>query len=257
MQSLRTFIGCRAAWHLGHQIESMEVCEASDTGEPLPEEFWRPTKEERMQPCGQLRHTLQRCARNCPDARFVSLDATSARGAEVAAALGVRKLPTLRFYRGGRLLWAHEGFTNSATELGQGVLYYGEGSADAMVTQLRDLADLDAFLARAEPGQLCVVDVSLTNDARCINMYPAVVSLAKAMRAKGAGQATFARVIGDRDESSREAMANLSVYAVPAFLFFRDGRKVGEYLGSSRADLLGKVLEMQGADGIFGSRMRT
>ena len=236
-------------------FDSQEVCEAGGN-DPLPEEFWKPTKEEKMRPCGELRHTLQRCARQCPDATFLSVDTTSEGGSEIAFVLGVDIKPTLHFYRKGRLLWEHAGYKKSQTGLGEGVLYFGEGQADSVVKQLHCDGDVEAFVSSGLPGQLMVVDVALESDAKCIHMYPALVSLAKAMREKGQGQAAFGRLIGDRDDQHLAAMAKLGVDAVPAFLFFRDGNRIGSYLGSTRADLLGKVLEMQGADGIHGSRMR-
>ncbi len=37
---------------------------------------------------------------------------------------------------------------------------------------------------------------------------------------------------------------------VPTFLFYRGGRMVGRHVGSSRADLIGQILQQQNAAGV-------
>ena len=37
---------------------------------------------------------------------------------------------------------------------------------------------------------------------------------------------------------------------VPTFIFYRNGQEVGRHVGSSRGDLIGKILEQQNAQGI-------
>jgi hypothetical protein len=40
------------------------------------------------------------------------------------------------------------------------------------------------------------------------------------------------------------------VVQVPTFLFFKGGKEVMRHVGSSRGDLIGKILEVQGSFGV-------
>ena len=41
-----------------------------------------------------------------------------------------------------------------------------------------------------------------------------------------------------------------NIVQVPTFIFYRNGKEVGRHVGSSRGDLIGKILEQQAALGI-------
>jgi hypothetical protein len=45
-------------------------------------------------------------------------------------------------------------------------------------------------------------------------------------------------------------MAAYNIQEVPTFLFFKSGREVARHVGSSRGDLIGKILEVQSAAGV-------
>jgi hypothetical protein len=75
--------------------------------------------------------------------------------------------------------------------------------------------------------------------------------------------AAFGRLPGDAPHNL-ELMAELNVVQVPTFLFYRGGKEVGRHVGSSRADLIGRILEIQMEQGIAppppqkpGARRRT
>jgi thioredoxin-like negative regulator of GroEL len=93
---------------------------------------------------------------------------------------------------------------------------------------------------------LCVVDVCLTSAAPCVHIFPAVLALARSF----GGYAAFARVLGDESAELKALMGELGVLEVPTFLFYRAGQPVGRHVGSSRGDLIGKILEQQAAAGI-------
>lgn len=42
----------------------------------------------------------------------------------------------------------------------------------------------------------------------------------------------------------------VALLQVPTFLFFRDGKNVGRHVGSSRADLIGHILQQQQNAGV-------
>lgn len=98
----------------------------------------------------------------------------------------------------------------------------------------------------ALPQVLTVVNISLTSAAPCIHVFPAVLALAKNFM----GYAAFARLLGDENDDLKALMRELNVVEVPTFLFYRAGEEVGRHVGSSRGDLIGKILEMQGALGL-------
>jgi hypothetical protein len=233
------------------EIVSDEICDA-DT-QPRPEAQWRDdgmSAATRMAPCAQLRSGLQRVARDCPDVAFLSVNADQQ--PELAAELGVTVLPTVQFWRNGSRLWQTEGAEGGLQGSGEAVLYFGDYAADGVRAShfVRDVAsrsDLDAMLAGAGADKLAVLNVSLATATPCIKIFPAFMALAKHL----GSVATFGRVIAD-GEGGADAAAlarELGVSHTPAFLFFKNGREVARHVGSSRGDLVGKILEVQGAFG--------
>jgi hypothetical protein len=82
-------------------------------------------------------------------------------------------------------------------------------------------------------------------------MYAAVFSLARGMK----NNLRCARLIADKDASTREAARKLGVTQVPSFFVFKGGEQVGLYVGSSRGELVGRV--MMAADALPNSQQRT
>ena len=59
---------------------------------------------------------------------------------------------------------------------------------------------------------LTVIDVSLSDAAGCIRLFPAVLALAKSF----VGFAAFARLLGDSNEETKQLMKELSIQQVGA-----------------------------------------
>ncbi len=230
------------------EVRSEVICQ---TGlEEEPELQWRDDRRAALEPCLELKHTFQRTARECPDVEFRAVDADSPGGKELAAELGVRVLPTVQFWRRGRMLWKHEGVSDLDRDLGEGVLFYGDTAAagekaSQYVEDLADRAAFAAFLAAQPAEALAVVDCSLTSASPCVHIFPAVLALARAFR----GQAAFARLLGDAGPEAAALFREHGVVQVPTFLFFRGGELIGRHVGSSRGDLIGSILAVQGTTG--------
>ena len=95
---------------------------------------------------------------------------------------------------------------------------------------------------------LTVVDISLTDAKGCADIYPAVVALARTFK----GFASFGRLHGDEsDGATKRVLDAYAVKAVPTFLFFKDGKEVGRHVGSSRGDLIARILEEQARHGVL------
>jgi hypothetical protein len=251
------------------EVEAEGVCQ---TG--LEEEAdlqWELDKRAALQPCLAIKSALQRTARECPDVVFLSLSADTDEGAALCAELGVEVLPTIQFWRRGRLLWEHRGVLDLEQDLGEGVLYFGGAAgaggrldAGGAVAELKSKADLEAFVAEgADPVEqeggeeggggassagsnrvLSVVNVATSGASPCIHVYPAVVALARSFQ----GYARFARLLVD--DLPPELLQELGVIDVPTFVFFRGGREVGRHVGSSRGDLMGRIMETQMEAGV-------
>ena len=168
------------------------------------------------------------------------------------AQLGVDVFPTIQFYRARALLWQTRGHGSGLQDAAEGVLYFADAAADGVrasdyVRDVRSADELAAFLADATSSrQLAVVDVSLSTATPCVRIFPAVMALAKHLR----GSAAFARLIGDASPDAAALTASLNVLEAPTFIFYRDGVEVLRHVGSSRGDLIGKILEVQAAHGV-------
>jgi len=132
-----------------------------------------------------------------------------------------------------------------------GVLYFGDTAANGVhasdyVQELGSRADLDAFLAKQPAEVLTVLDVSLISASPCIHIFPAVMALAKNF----VGYAAFGRLLGDASPAAEAVLRQLSVVEVPTFIFYRGGVEVGRHVGSSRGDLIGKILQYQSDYGV-------
>jgi hypothetical protein len=61
--------------------------------------------------------------------------------------------------------------------------------ASDFVTELHNQADVDRFVAQQDDKVLTVIDVSVSNAAPCIHIFPAVLALARSFK----GFAAFGR----------------------------------------------------------------
>jgi thioredoxin-like negative regulator of GroEL len=114
------------------------------------------------------------------------------------------------------------------------------------VTELHTPQEFKAFLNGQEERVLTVVDVSVSSAAPCIQIFPAVLALARSFK----GYAAFGRLMGDESQQTQQLLQQFNVVEVPTFLFFKNGREVGRHVGSSRGDLIGKILQVQSEYGV-------
>jgi hypothetical protein len=232
------------------EIHSDNICQ---TGEEEEAELqWKEDQQAALEPCRKLKHTFQRIARDCPDVSFLAADADSDEGRKLCDELSVDVLPSVQFWRCGKMLWEHRGVNFIEQDLGEGVLFFGDTAANNekasfYIQDIHSRADLDKVIASAAPNELVVVDVSLTDAAPCVHVFPAVLALARSFQG---GYASFARLMGDENAELSKLMAELKVTQVPTFLFYRGGKPVGRHVGSSRGDLIGQILSQQSAAGV-------
>lgn len=230
------------------EVESTEVCQ---TGFEDVEHHWKEDKDAALNPCKKLKHVLQRTARDSPNVRFVTLEADGEEGQAACDNLGIEVLPTIQFWKNKQMLWEHRGVTQLDQDLSEGVLYYADHAANGVkasqyITELHNKSDLDKFITGQEANVLTVIDVCLRNAAPCIHIFPAVLALAKNFT----GYAHFARLIGDESDEAQHLLKELHVNEVPTFLFYRSGKPCGKHVGSSRADLIGQILQQQNSHGV-------
>lgn len=232
------------------EIESASVCQTGWDEEP--ELHWKDDQKAALEPCKQLKHVFQRTARDCPDVEFLMVQAEDDNGDDICDRLGVDVLPTVQFWKEGKLLWEHKGIENLNQDLGEGVLYFGDqaGGKEKASTYIQDLdsqEEVRQFVEdEADEKKLVVVDVSLSDASPCVHIFPAVMALAKNFT----GLAKFARVMADKNDDLQAYMDQENISQVPTFLFFRGGKMIGRHVGSSRGDLIGQILTMQSAAGI-------
>jgi thioredoxin-like negative regulator of GroEL len=201
--------------------------------------------------CQGIKTSFQRTARDCPDALFLEVVVEN-QNSELAESLGVDVLPTVQFVKNGKLLWEHRGVSNLDQDLAEGVLFYGDAGAGGshpsdFITEITNKADMEKWNASLDDKVLGVLDISMSNAAACVHIYPTVVVLARQFK----GFASFARLIGDSSDDAKELMKELNVKSVPTFRFLRSGNKVvGEHVGTSRSDLISAILGKQAELGL-------
>eukprot|EP00252_Welwitschia_mirabilis_P022330 TRINITY_DN600_c0_g1_i1.p1 TRINITY_DN600_c0_g1~~TRINITY_DN600_c0_g1_i1.p1 ORF type:complete len:307 (+),score=42.76 TRINITY_DN600_c0_g1_i1:345-1265(+) len=179
-------------------------------------------------------------SRSCPDVKFVLvIGDESEKTKELCKREEIRVVPHFSFYKGMEKIHEEEGI--GPDMLMGDVLYYGDN--DAPIQQLHGRDDLEGLLQRhTQDHKLVVVDVGLKRCGPCVKVYPTVVKLAKKM----SDVAVFARMNGDESEECMQFLKEMDVVEVPTFLFVRDGKILGRYVGSSGGDLIGEVLRYQG-----------
>ncbi|PNH04195.1 Thioredoxin-like protein CDSP32, chloroplastic [Tetrabaena socialis] len=238
------------------EVQSERVCETG-LDEPEPELHWKLDVEKQhalqMAKCTAVKHEMQRTARECPDVTFIAIeeDGSSSKDALIRR-LGVEVLPTLQFYRNGKLMWEHKGVVQMEAGIGEGVMYYGDAvpggiQPSSVVADVTSRATLAQFLGSASDSKvLQVLNVALESAGPCIKVFPAVVALSRSFQ----GFATFGRLVGDVNGETRELIKELNIMEVPTFIFFRSGKEVGRHVGSSRGDLIGQILQQQESVGL-------
>ncbi|KAL2634040.1 hypothetical protein R1flu_005519 [Riccia fluitans] len=179
-------------------------------------------------------------SKTCQDVVFLLVvgDETEATKALCARA-GVESVPHFLFYKNEEVIHEEEGIGPDTLE--GDVLYYGDN--DAPIYQVRNKADFDVLLKdHASDSKLVVLDVGLKNCGPCIKVYPTVVKLSKKM----ADNTVFARMHGDENEDCMELLRSMDIVEVPTFIFIRDGKPLGRYVGSGKGELIGEILRYNG-----------
>ena len=166
------------------EVMSPDVCESGLSEEA--ELHWREDQRAQISKCSNLKHSLQRVAAECPDVCFLAVDVDS-KSDPMCLELGISTIPSLLFFRDGRKLWEHRGVNNLEQELGEGVLYYGDTAANnekasTFVQELHTRDDLQRFVRTQPRDVLTVINVSMTICDPCIQIYPAVLALAKSFQ---------------------------------------------------------------------------
>eukprot|EP00210_Caulerpa_lentillifera_P006676 g6379.t1 len=236
------------------EVSSDVLCE---TGlEEEVEYHWKNEQKEKQaqldEVCSQIKHVFQRTARECKDVKFFAIDCDTENGSLLSDELQIDTVPTLQFYRKGQLLWEHKGVLHLERNINEGVLFYantyaGGADASAHVFQINTIDDFNTFIQEAEDESriLKVVDVSIERAEPCIKIYPAVLALARNLK----GYVKFARVLVDDPKTSSLAQ-ELNIIDVPTFLYYKEGKEIIRHASSSRGDLIGDILTVQGMLGL-------
>lgn len=176
----------------------------------------------------------------CQDAVFLLvMGDESDETKELCSRVGIEKVPHFVFYKNKAIIHEEEGI--GPDELLGDVLYYGD--PDAPILQLHNKQDVEELVAKhAEDGKLLVLDVGLKHCGPCVKVYPTFVKLAKKMKET----TVFARMNGDENEECMAFLKQMEVVEVPTFLFIRDGKIRGRYVGSGKGELIGEILRYQG-----------
>ncbi|KAL6639359.1 hypothetical protein ACP70R_023089 [Stipagrostis hirtigluma subsp. patula] len=189
----------------------------------------------------QIYPTMVQLSRTCGDVDFLLVMGDES---EATRALcrreGVTQVPHFTFYKGAEKVHEEEGI--GPEQLAGDVLYYGD--SHQAVVQLHSRGDVEALIDehRGEAGKLVVLDVGLKHCGPCVKVYPTVVKLSRTM----AETTVFARMNGDENDSCMEFLRDMDVVEVPTFLFIRDGKIAGRYIGSGKGELVGEILRYQG-----------
>lgn len=90
----------------------------------------------------------------------------------------------------------------------------------------------------------------LLNNMRAYQYVPAGLKVEGFGFCSVQGYASFGRFLGDSGAESQEVLKKHKVDVVPTFLFFRKGKEIDRLVSSSRADLIGHILQLQNSMGI-------
>ncbi|CAA0812449.1 Thioredoxin-like protein CDSP32- chloroplastic [Striga hermonthica] len=179
-------------------------------------------------------------SRNCSDVDFLLVMADeSDETRRLCAREKIDRVPHFSFYKGMEKI--HEEDAIGPDQLIGDVLYYGDRHSG--VVQIHGRRDVEELIAahRAD-GKLIVLDVGLKHCGPCVKVYPTVLKLSRSM----ADTVVFARMNGDENDSCMEFLRDMKVVEVPTFLFIRDGKICGRYVGSGKGELIGEILRYQG-----------
>lgn len=150
----------------------------------------------------------------------------------------IEQVPHFTFYKAMQKI--HEEEAIGPDQLVGDVLYYGD--SHSAVVQLHSREDVESLINEHRgDGKLIVLDVGLKHCGPCVKVYPTVIKLSRQMET-----VVFARMNGDENESCMDFLRAMKVVEVPTFVFIRDGKICGRYVGSGKGELIGEILRYQG-----------
>ncbi|XP_062190051.1 thioredoxin-like protein CDSP32, chloroplastic [Phragmites australis] len=190
---------------------------------------------------GRIYPTMVELSRTCGDVNFLLVMGDESEATkELCRREGITQVPHFTFYKGAEKVHEEEGI--GPEQLAGDVLYYGD--SHQAVVQLHSRKDVEALIDehRGEKGKLVVLDVGLKHCGPCVKVYPTVVKLSRTM----AETTVFARMNGDENDSCMEFLKDMEVVEVPTFLFIKDGKIAGRYVGSGKGELVGEILRYSG-----------
>ncbi|CAN6168050.1 unnamed protein product [Urochloa humidicola] len=193
----------------------------------------------------QIYPTMVQLSRTCGDVDFLLVMGDESEATrDLLRREGVTQVPHFGFYKGAEKV--HEEAAGAGAigpeRLAGDVLYYGD--SHSAVVQLHSRGDVEALIDehRGGGGKLVVLDVGLKHCGPCVKVYPTVVKLSRSM----AETTVFARMNGDENDSCMEFLRDMKIVEVPTFVFIRDGKIVGRYVGSGKGELVGEILRYNG-----------
>ncbi|KAJ4966425.1 hypothetical protein NE237_018274 [Protea cynaroides] len=169
-------------------------------------------------------------SRTCNDVEFLLvMGDESEKTRELCKREKIDKVPHFSFYKSMEKIHEEEGI--GPDQLVGDVLYYRDNHSG--VVQLHHREDVEKLMADHKMDhKLIVLDVGLKNCGPCVKVYPTVIRLSKQM----ADTVVFARMNGDENDSCMQFLKDMKVVEVPTFLFIRDGKICGRYVGSGRGE---------------------
>ncbi|CAN6198974.1 unnamed protein product [Urochloa humidicola] len=196
----------------------------------------------------QIYPTMVQLSRTCGDVDFLLVMGDESEATrDLLRREGVTQVPHFGFYKGAEKVHEEAAGAGGAGAIGPerlagDVLYYGD--SHSAVVQLHSRGDVEALIDehRGGEGKLVVLDVGLKHCGPCVKVYPTVVKLSRSM----AETTVFARMNGDENDSCMEFLRDMKIVEVPTFVFIRDGKIVGRYVGSGKGELVGEILRYNG-----------
>ncbi|GAU12234.1 hypothetical protein TSUD_02010 [Trifolium subterraneum] len=179
-------------------------------------------------------------SRTCNDVKFLLvMGDESEKTKELCKREKVDKVPHFTFYKSKEKI--HEEEAIGPDTLVGDVLYYGDNHS--AVVQLHNREDVEKLIEDHKVDhKLIVLDVGLKHCGPCVKVYPTVIKLSRQM----SDTVVFARMNGDENDSCMQFLKDMEVIQVPTFLFIRDGKIDGRYVGSGKGELIGEILRYQG-----------
>lgn len=181
-------------------------------------------------------------SRNCSDVDFLLVlgdESDETRKLFAREKIDPEQVPHFSFYKSMEKIHEEEGI--GPDQLVGDVLYYGD--SHSAVVQLHSRDDVEKLIGEHKAdGKLLVLDVGLKHCGPCVKVYPTVIKLSRSME----DTVVFARMNGDENDSCMQFLSDMDVVEVPTFLFIRDGKICGRYVGSGKGELIGEILRYQG-----------